>query len=47
MTSNSKRNKQKTHKTERRKTSFSKEQLENADLHESVLNKIMTCTMNA
>ena len=34
--------KQKTESTERRKTSFRKEIVENTDLHKSLLNKIMT-----
>ena len=32
----------KTKSTERRKTSFRKEIVENTDLHQTVLNKIMT-----
>ena len=42
MTFNSKRNKQKIQTIERRKVSFLKEYVPNTNLHESVLNKIMT-----
>ena len=42
MTSNLKQNKKVSQNTERRKTSFLKEQVENVNLHKSILNKIMT-----
>ena len=42
MTLNSKQNRQKTQNTERRKTKFLKDYVENADLHISVLNKVIT-----
>ena len=42
MTSNLKHQINRKENKERRKTSFLKEQLENADLYNSVLNKYMT-----
>ena len=43
ITSTSKQNTQKTKKAQNdKKTSFSKESVENADLHKPVLNKIKT-----
>ena len=43
MTLSSKQNRQKNSEhSERRKTSLLKEQVENADLHKSVLSKVMT-----
>ena len=44
---NEKHNADRKHKnTERRKTSFPKEKVENADLYKIVANKIMTINMN-
>ena len=42
MTSCSKQNRQKMQNSERRKTRFLEELVENADLYNPVLNKIMT-----
>ena len=43
ITSNSTHNRQKSQKsTERQKTNFPKESVENADMYKPVLNKIMT-----
>ena len=42
MTFNSNQNRQKIQNTKRRETSLLKEQVRNADLYKSVLNKIMT-----
>ena len=44
MTSNSKQNTQKALNTEKQKSSFYKEQVENADLYKSVLSKVMMTT---
>ena len=42
MTSSSKQNRQKTQNTDKQKTSFLKELVENADLYKCAINKLMT-----